>query len=75
VTRAEADARRNQLAQEQPDVTWLVAGDDNTGWRVVRVGIEPADPSRIETTEERPKPPEPDDTRAGHVRRVGGNYA
>jgi hypothetical protein len=73
--REEAEARRNELAKQDPDVTWLVAGDDEDGWRVVRVGMKPNDPARVETTEERPRPPQPDDTRSGHVRRVGGNIA
>lgn len=75
MTRAEAEARRDQLAKEQPEVTWLVAGDDETGWRVVKVGIKPNDPAMVETSEERPRPPQPDDTRSGHIRRVGGNIA
>lgn len=75
MTRGEAEARRAELAKQNPGATWLVAGDGNRGWRVVRVGMKPNDPARVETIEERPRPPEPDDTRSGHVRRVGGNIA
>jgi hypothetical protein len=75
MTREEAEARRAQLVEQNPEVTWLLAGDDDSGWRVVRVGMKPNDPARVETTAERPRPPEPDDTRSGHVRRVGGNIA
>jgi hypothetical protein len=75
VTRAEAEARRDQLAEQEPDVTWLIAGGEENGWRVARVGINPNDAATVETTEERPRPPQPDDTRSGHIRRVGGNIA
>jgi hypothetical protein len=74
VTKAEAEAERDLRAAEDPDSTWLVAGDDERGWSVVKVGMKPNDPAAVETTEERPRPPHPADTRSNHQRNVGGNF-
>ena len=61
MTKAEAEKERIRLARQHPKATWLISEEKPGAWSVVKVGLEPADKSRIETTEQRPKPPYPDD--------------
>jgi hypothetical protein len=51
---------------------WIVSGDDEAGWQVVRIaapGLHARGPLSA-TSEARPRPPQPDDPRPSNVRAV-----
>jgi hypothetical protein len=60
----QAESERDRLAVEHPEATWLVAEQQPGDWAVVRVAIPSGDATRIESTEERPKPSHPEDPSA-----------
>ena len=41
MTRDEAESRRDELAREQPEVTWIAAESDGE-WQVVKIGTPAA---------------------------------
>ena len=57
----QAETERERMAVEHPEATWLVAEQQSGDWAVVRVAIPSGYATRIESTEERPKPPHPED--------------
>jgi hypothetical protein len=64
MTREEAERERGRRAEEEPDVTWLVAEREPGLWSVVKVGLRPTDAESDESLEERPKPSYADDPRS-----------
>ena len=75
MTRQDAEAMREDLSESDPGSTYIVAGDDAGGWKVVKIGMAPSESGEVPTTEERPRPPHPDDTRSGHEQRAGSTWA
>jgi hypothetical protein len=76
MTRKEAENERERLSQEHPEATWLVREETDGKWSVLRANIARQQSSElIPETRADQRPPQPDDTRPGHIRRVGGNIA
>jgi hypothetical protein len=75
MTKDEAERERGRMAEEHPELTWLVAEQEPGQWAVVKVGLTPADSDIGESTEARPKPPIADDPRSAQVRNAPyGNF-
>jgi hypothetical protein len=69
MNREQAQSERDRMADEHPEATWLVAEQEPGDWAIVKVSLASGDDSmRIESTEERPAPPYPEDPRS-HVGR------
>jgi hypothetical protein len=67
MTRAEAEDRVRELAEEQPDHGFFARERDGK-WEVVKLpGAGTRRDPTVTSTEARPRP-EPDDTRPSHVR-------
>ena len=62
MTREEAQAERDRLAEEHPEATWIVS-EAADGWQVLKVGIPSAGTPTGSFTAAKPKPPEPEDPR------------
>jgi hypothetical protein len=74
MTREQAEAERKRMAEENPEVTWLVAEQEPGQWAVVKVGLKPPDTPSGELAHARPKPPDADDPRPPMWRDVGGPW-
>ncbi|MDP9189273.1 MAG: hypothetical protein M3O25_08490 [Actinomycetota bacterium] len=72
MTREQAERRRNELAREHPGVTWIAAESDGE-WRVVRIGVPPANPLTGTGVEARPRP-DAADTRPAPEKQVNPNW-
>jgi hypothetical protein len=75
VNRDEAERLCIKLAREHPNRgthSWVPREEADGGWSVIRIAFPPPkDPGALAaTTEERPKPPAPDDPRRGPLRDV-----
>jgi hypothetical protein len=76
MTRKEAEKERDRLSDEHPEATWLIREETDGTWSVIRVNLAQHQSSQlIPETRAGERPPQPDDTRSGHIRRVGGNIA
>ena len=74
MTHEDAEAMRDELAESDPSATYIVAGDEAEGWKVVKIGV----PTRVPTgsaQEAKPRPPQADDPRPPMWRDVGGPWA
>jgi hypothetical protein len=76
IKREEAEKERDRLSREHPEATWFVRQEADGVWSVVKANVAqtPALNPTAETQADE-RPPQPDDTRSGHIRRVGGNFA
>ena len=72
MTREEAESRRDELAREQPGVTWIAAESDGE-WRVVKIGMPPANPPTGSGLDARPGP-DAGDTRPAPEKQVNPNW-
>lgn len=73
MTREEAERRRDELAAEEPNVTWTVS-EGEAGWQVVRIGIPPVTgPTATEVAAE-PRPATPDSPPAPDKQIVNPNW-
>jgi hypothetical protein len=76
MTRDQAERERERLSKEHPEATWLTREEADATWSVVRVNLaQPQSNELSPETRADERPPQPDDTRSGHIRRVGGNIA
>ena len=78
MSREEAELRAADFNREHPDrssARWIARERDGA-WEVARISLPPGmkiDPV-TETTEAKPKPPQPGDPRPAFERNVGGPY-
>jgi hypothetical protein len=73
MTRQQAEKERDRLSEEHPEATWLVREGDAGAWEVVSVNLPQSDTTRVEETQERSRPPYPDDP-VGSTRRNFGMF-
>lgn len=76
MTREQAEKERARLSKEHPEATWLIRQEQDGTWSVVKANLtQQKQPELTPETRADERPPQPDDTRSGHIRRVGGNIA
>jgi hypothetical protein len=74
MNREQAQTERDRMADEHPELTWLVAEQKPGEWAVVKVGRAPTDAPTASETEERAKPDYAPDPRPATEVNRGGNW-
>jgi hypothetical protein len=73
MNREQAQIERDRMADEYPELTWLIAEPKPGEWAVVKVGLTPTD-AEGSATEERAKPDYAEDPRQVTEVNRGGNW-